>query len=845
MSLNTKLTSLVTFGLIITAVLIILASVVESKKALLHAEMNTLKSHKSAKSGEVKNYLNMIKALLTSLASQKGTQDAFESFESSFYKLNDELKLDIKYLQDKVSLDFKNNYLDKVIYSVPNSQQRKPLNDYIAKDKNALTAQYIFITDSKAALGQKNDLEYNPKYSSSYMDVHKKYHESFNKVLVEYELYDIFIADLKGNLIYTDFKEKDFATNIKTGVYSNTGISNVYKSALKLNKGEIAFDDFKPYEPSYNSFASFLATPIFVNGVKKGVLIFQMPVDKINSIMRFDDKFEEAGLGKSGEVYLVGSDYKMRSNSRFREDIDNEIIQKLGSTIGILEIKTENTIAAIRDGIDSGKGIIKDYRGTNVLSMYQNINMFNGQLKWVLVAEIDEEESLKPVLELEKIVIIDALIITIILVLIVLFMINKIVIKPLKIFEDGLLNFFSYLNKEKSEVSLLKITTKDEIGLMSLEVNANIKKINDNLEVDNHLIKNAQETINRVKNGSYSETIHGETSNKALEEFKDNVNDMIIATKQHFLDVNKILGEYANYNYTNELEIHGIEKGGVFEKLVNDIIALRNAITDMLIENKQTGVTLEDSSNDLLYNVESLSTASNSAASSLEETSLALDKITNIISVNTSSIIQISSYANEITTSANDGQNLANQTTTAMDEINTEVSAINEAITVIDQIAFQTNILSLNAAVEAATAGEAGKGFAVVAQEVRNLASRSAEAANEIKALVEKASIKANGGKTIADKMILGYDKLNGSISKTIELISNVESASKDQQNEIEQINDAVNQLDKQTQKNAIIANKTRDIALHTKSIATKVVENANEKEFVGKEDISSKKTEL
>ncbi len=107
----------------------------------------------------------------------------------------------------------------------------------------------------------------------------------------------------------------------------------------------------------------------------------------------------------------------------------------------------------------------------------------------------------------------------------------------------------------------------------------------------------------------------------------------------------------------------------------------------------------------------------------------------------------MSKLANTVVKSSNDGEKLANKTNIAMDEINTQVKAINESISIIDQIAFQTNILSLNAAVEAATAGEAGKGFAVVAQEVRNLANKSTEAAKKIKDLVELANQKANEGK--------------------------------------------------------------------------------------------------
>ena len=180
-----------------------------------------------------------------------------------------------------------------------------------------------------------------------------------------------------------------------------------------------------------------------------------------------------------------------------------------------------------------------------------------------------------------------------------------------------------------------------------------------------------------------------------------------------------------------------------------------------------------------------------------------------------------------------------------MDEINTQVNLVNDAISVIDQIAFQTNILSLNAAVEAATAGEAGKGFAVVAQEVRNLAARSAEAAKEIKNIVENATRKADEGKMIASHMIEGYTQLNSNISQTLTLITDVEMASKEQLMGIEQINDAVTQLDQQTQQNAAIASQAHDIAIETDKIAKLVVSNANEKEFIGKDQVKSKKSEF
>ena len=412
----------------------------------------------------------------------------------------------------------------------------------------------------------------------------------------------------------------------------------------------------------------------------------------------------------------------------------------------------------------------------------------------------------------------------------------------LKLFQSGLNSFFEFLNGEKNNTEFIQIHSKDEFGDMAKVVNQNIEKTEKLISEDKELIKDAEVVMKRVNNGWYSQLIQKDTSNLMLQEFRNDVNTMIVNTKARFVSINEILGQYSKNDYNKRLQLNANdEKGGVLEALVNGINRLQETVTAMLIENKSNGMTLESSSKTLLSNVNRLNVSSNEAAASLEETAAALEEITSNIRNNTENISKMTALSNEVTTSATQGEKLANQTTVAMDEINNQVNLINEAISVIDQIAFQTNILSLNAAVEAATAGEAGKGFAVVAAEVRNLASRSAEAAKEIKTIVETATTKANYGKQIAGNMIDGYKQLNQNIQLTINLISDIQSASKEQLLGIEQINDAVNSLDQQTQQNAMVANQTHDVAVSTDQIAKLIVNSADEKEFKGKNEVKGK----
>ena len=409
-------------------------------------------------------------------------------------------------------------------------------------------------------------------------------------------------------------------------------------------------------------------------------------------------------------------------------------------------------------------------------------------------------------------------------------------------FKNGLLGFFAYLNRESINSELLEDKSKDEFGEMAKVVNQNILRTQKGIEEDRKLINETIAVLGEFEQGDLCQRLNLDVENPALAELKRVINNMGTVLETNIDNILKVLEQYSNYNYLNKIDQKGLKEHLL--KLANGVNTLGDSITNMLVQNKSNGLTLEQSSSLLLANVDKLNLSSNEAAASLEETAAALEEITSNIRNNTENIAKMAKYSNEITKASSDGEKLANKTTLAMDEINTQVNLVNDAISVIDQIAFQTNILSLNAAVEAATAGEAGKGFAVVAQEVRNLASRSAEAAKEIKSIVEEATKKANEGKEIANEMIQGYKSLNDSINSTINLISDVEMSSKEQLSGIEQINDAVNQLDQQTQQNAAISTQTNDIAITSDKIAKLIVEDANKKEFHGKNDIVAKSIE-
>ena len=409
------------------------------------------------------------------------------------------------------------------------------------------------------------------------------------------------------------------------------------------------------------------------------------------------------------------------------------------------------------------------------------------------------------------------------------YLIKKMIIKPLENLNDAILD----ISSNNSSSDIIEKTSNDEIGHLVDSFNGYVSKLKAGYEEDSKVIEEVDSVIEKVNNGFYVYKIEKTSSNAQVMKLRDSINSMISKTNDNLTNLNNILMQYGNSDFTPNSKIAESSKAnGIISSLIASSQLIGMAVSEFLSMIVESGKKLNNDTTILSTSANRLSSSANEQAASLEETAAAVEEITSIVKSSVQKVYQMSTLANELQVSSKDGETLALKTTRAMDDIDSQVKSINDAITVIDQIAFQTNILSLNAAVEAATAGEAGRGFAVVAAEVRNLAARSAEAAKEIKGIVASATSKANEGKVIANNMISGYTILNTKINETISLIEDVSQASREEEKGIIQINDAVNALDQATQVNANSATTISGLANEVSKLSDTLLQIADRAKF-------------
>ena len=227
----------------------------------------------------------------------------------------------------------------------------------------------------------------------------------------DYGLYDFFLVDAQtGFVVYTYFKELDFATNLRNGPWAQTGLGQAFsKAAAAKTPDDVFITDYATYRPSYDDQASFVSTPIVQNGKTIGVFVVQLPIDRINEIMTFKGKWTDVGLGDSGETYLVGPDKTPRSISRFMKENSASFIESMralklptdklaamdsrDSNVGLMKIDTQGVQQALNGKL--GTSVYPDYRGIDVLGSYAPIDVLG--LRWAILSEIDEAESNSPI----------------------------------------------------------------------------------------------------------------------------------------------------------------------------------------------------------------------------------------------------------------------------------------------------------------------------------------------------------------------------------------------------------------------------------------------------------------
>jgi len=530
-------------------------------------------------------------------------------------------------------------------------------------DDATIALQVGYLMNNRNPVGDKHLLD-AVEDGSSYAEAHRHYHPILRDYLVEFGYYDIFIVDAdSGRIVYSVYKEVDFATSLLDGgPFAKSGIGDAFRAALRAgNQDFVHTTDLAAYQPSYDSPSAFFSSPIYRGGKLQGVLIFQLPADKLDMLMADEQQWEKVGMGRTGQSYLVGADGMLRSNSR--EMLSNaagylDELSEAGVSVAALKASQAKGSDVLQPALlagalgaaaldKEGLGEIDARAAGGSIAAWAPLDLPG--LEWRIVSELSVDEAYAAANTLRNALLFKSLMIGAVLVMVATLL--------SWMFAQRLIGSVERLRHEISAI----VAKRDLTSTLSVRPGDITVEI---VEALNDMFRRLHETLLGIH-----------------------------ASSDQLAEATGSVGGVAADNY----------QGVLRQKSETDQVASAT---------EQINASVDQVSDSAIR----ASEASRNASGRAQE-------VNQLVTENSASIASL------------DGE--VQRASGVIERLAENSQGIGRVLDVIRDIAEQTNLLALNAAIEAARAGEQGRGFAVVADEVRVLASRTQESTAEIHGMID------------------------------------------------------------------------------------------------------------